>query len=182
MSYGSVTTFTPSGRYPQGTQAYYQTRCPVWCADRDSNPGLRAVNPHVLTTRRPTHQSWFQPDEWVRKESWMLSLHAPERIRVMAQFRLGSHWLAVQQGRFARTPRHQRCCTHCPGQREDELHLLECPRYAELRSRYKIFTRHERMTDMHINEQFNKQEARVLGTMQTFEESGYSIGNSSMPL
>ena len=115
-----------------------------------------------------TYQSWFQPDEWVRKESWMLSLHAPERIRVMAQFRLGSHWLAVQQGRFARTPRHQRCCAHCPGQREDELHLLECPRYAELRNRYNICTWHERMTDMHINEQFNMQDARDWNRLAEF--------------
>jgi hypothetical protein len=107
-----------------------------------------------------TYQSWFQPDEWVRQESWMLNLHAPERIRAMAQFRLGSHWLAVQQGRFARTPRHHRCCAACPGQIEDELHLLECPLYADLRGRYEVCTRHARMSDMHINEQFNKQNAR----------------------
>jgi hypothetical protein len=77
----------------------------------------------------------------------------------MAQFRLGSHWLGIQQGRIAGIPRPQRCCAHCPGQLEDELHLLECPMYAELRGRYGICTRHADMRGWEINKQFNKQDA-----------------------
>ena len=39
---------------------------------------------------------------------WAFHLHAPEQIRDMAQFRLGSHWLEVQRGRCTepRLPRH----------------------------------------------------------------------------
>lgn len=115
-----------------------------------------------------TYHAWFKPDDWVRKERWMLHLNAPERIKAMAQFRLGSHWLAIQQGRFANVPRHLRCCPCCPGQIEDELHLLECPLYAELRGRYGVCTRHGHTTDMHINEQFNRQNARDWNRLAEF--------------
>jgi hypothetical protein len=115
-----------------------------------------------------TYLAWFQTDEWVRKDSWMLHLNAPDRIRAMAQFQLGSHWLAIQSGRLTRIPRHQRCCTHCPGQLEDELDLLERPMYAELRSRYGVCTWHDRMSDIYINEQFNKQNARDWNRLAEF--------------
>jgi hypothetical protein len=97
----------------------------------------------------------------------MLNLHAPERMRAMAQFRLGSHWLAVQQGRFERHPDITDAVLHA--QIEDELHvLLECPLYADLRGRYEVFTRRACMSDMHINEQFNKQNARDWKTFAEF--------------
>lgn len=115
-----------------------------------------------------TYHAWFKPDEWVRKESWMLHLHAPERIRAMAQFRSGSHWLAVQQGRFTGTPRRRRCCSCCPGQLEDEMHLLECPLYAELRVRYGIGSWHENIADWQINTQFNPQNARDWNRLAEF--------------
>ena len=82
-----------------------------------------------------TYAAWFAPDAWVQGESWTRHLTRRDHIRVMAQFRLGSHWLRVQQGRFTRTPRSQRCCSHCTGCVEDEAHLLHCPQNADLRAR-----------------------------------------------
>ena len=87
-----------------------------------------------------TYANWFAPDEWVRGESWTRHLTRRDHVRVMAQFRLGSHWLEVQQGRFTRTPRAQRCCLHCPGCVEDEARVLQCPRCADLRQRYGVPT------------------------------------------
>ena len=87
-----------------------------------------------------TYAAWFAPDAWVRGESWTRHLTRRDHVRVMAQFRLGSHWLQIQQGRFTRTPRSQRCCVHCPGCIEDEAHVLQCPRYADLRARYGVPT------------------------------------------
>jgi hypothetical protein len=104
-----------------------------------------------------TYKTWFAVEDWVRKETWMHCLHTPERIKAMAQFRLGSHWLAIQQARLQGVPRHQRCCTCCVGMVEDELHLLECPLYAALRTRFAIPTWDESMTDIGINNCFTKQ-------------------------
>ena len=87
-----------------------------------------------------TYANWFAPDAWVRGESWTRHLTRRDHVRVMAQFRLGSHWLQVQQGRFTRISRAQRCCMHCHGCVEDEAHVLQCPRYADLRQRFRVPT------------------------------------------
>jgi hypothetical protein len=115
-----------------------------------------------------TYQTWFAVDEWVRKETWMYHLHTPERIRAMAQFRLGSHWLAIQQARFQGVPRHQRCCAHCAGKVEDELHMLECPLYSDLRARFAVPTWTEDMSDIGISNCFTKQNDRDWNRLAEF--------------
>ena len=89
-----------------------------------------------------TYKAWFEREEWCKKQHWSYHLNKREHIRAVAELRLGSHWLAVQRGRLARPrrPRHQRCCTRCPGTIEDEAHLLECPDYEDLRGRFGIET------------------------------------------
>jgi hypothetical protein len=91
---------------------------------------------------RFTYMNWFAAEEWVRNEHWSTHLHKREHINAVAQIRLGSHWLDIQQGRMARPrrPRNMRCCKHCAGIVEDEAHLLECPGYADLRQRFGIDT------------------------------------------
>lgn len=56
----------------------------------------------------------------------------------MAQLRTGSHWLAVETGRWQRLEREQRVCPHCDvAAIEDEAHMLfDCPFYAGLRLQY----------------------------------------------
>ena len=146
--------------------------------DETVNQGLPWVFERVSVRAAPvsfskgfklyTYQSWFEYDEWIRKETWAFHLHTHDRIRVMAQFRLGSHWLAIQQARFARIPRQRRCCPFCPRKIEDELHLLECPSYAELREKYDIDTWHHSMSDVRIKACFNKTEARDWNNLAMF--------------
>ena len=104
--------------------------CAVRAAPADFSRGFKLY----------TYAHWFAPESWVRGESWTRHVTRREHVRIVAQFRLGSHWLQIQQGRFTRTPRPQRCCTHCPGCIEDEAHLLHCPEYADLRVRYRVPT------------------------------------------
>ena len=61
----------------------------------------------------------------------------PRRLR-MAQLRTGSHWLAVETGRWQRLDREQRVCPHCDAAAiEDEAHMIfDCPLYAGLRLQY----------------------------------------------
>ena len=50
---------------------------------------------------------------------------------------MSSHDLNVERLRHAKVPRHKRLCSCCDkGAREDEMHLLECPAYAEVRGRF----------------------------------------------
>ena len=62
------------------------------------------------------------------------------KLRALLQFRMGSHALPVEQGRFARPviPRNLRRCTLCSTRSVgDERHdLLECPKFHESRAQY----------------------------------------------
>lgn len=102
-----------------------------------------------------TYMNWFALEEWSRKLHWSFFLQAPEHIKAMAQLRLGSHWLEVQQGRLARPrkPRKERCCVQCNNMIEDEAHLLECQAYADLREKYGISTSMT-PTDAQVKEAF----------------------------
>lgn len=59
-------------------------------------------------------------------------------IRCLTQFRLSSHKLNVEVGRYTRTPRELRLCKSCTMQTiESEYHfLLVCPKYRELHQKY----------------------------------------------
>ena len=62
------------------------------------------------------------------------------RLRALVQFRLGSHSLPVEQGRFVRPclPRHLRRCDLCNTQAVgDELHyVFDCPRFGAIRAQH----------------------------------------------
>ena len=93
-----------------------------------------------------TYDRWFAFDK-SKHHRYTYHLNRYDHIRVMAQFRLGSHWLQIQQGRTRGQPRSQRVCPHCEsGQVEDEMHVMTCPRYAGLRDAYGIGALDE-MTD-----------------------------------
>jgi Reverse transcriptase (RNA-dependent DNA polymerase) len=102
------------------------------------------------------YEKWFAVDKWIRRQHWSFWLHKPEHIRVMAQFRLGSHWLEVQKGRSAGLRRGERCCAGCAGCVEDEMHLMQCPTYADLRSQL-LGVVPNTWTDAAMNEYMNKQ-------------------------
>ena len=139
---------------------------PPWMFE---NVSVRAAPASFSTGfKQYTYQEWFAPWDWVRKETWMHCLHKPERIKAMAQFRLGSHWLAIQQARFQGVPRHLRCCTHCVGMIEDELHLLECPMYSDLRTRFAVPTCDGDMTDVRIKNCFTKEDEQDWNRLAEF--------------
>ena len=88
------------------------------------------------------HQQWFAQPQGQKKQSYIMHLSNREQIAAVAQLRTGSHWLMVDKGRrlqvnggWARVERSARCCAHCAGRVEDEMHLLECPHWAHQRDR-----------------------------------------------
>jgi hypothetical protein len=73
-------------------------------------------------------------------ESYVYHVHRPQRVQALARFRLGSHGLNIDAGRRragVRVPRVQRTCQCCVlGEIEDELHLVQCPLYIDIRRSY----------------------------------------------
>ena len=59
-------------------------------------------------------------------------------LRLISKFRLSSHTLCIEEGRYRNIPRAQRLCTYCIQHSvEDEFHfVLICPQYVDLRKKY----------------------------------------------
>jgi len=88
-----------------------------------------------------TYSKWFEDSKRDVKETFWFHLNRPNFIFAVARFRMGSHWLNVETQRFEKqhVPRGLRickCCNlHC---REDELHMIYCPFYTDLRYQYNL--------------------------------------------
>ena len=60
--------------------------------------------------------------------------YIPDYLRItFTRFRLSSHRLRVEVGRWSRTPREERVCA-CGTGVQDEFHLFQCPRVRHLLS------------------------------------------------
>ena len=81
-----------------------------------------------LTARVLPHRLWWGQSLWIGQ-------NVPPPVcnqcqwRRLAQFRMGSHMLGVETGRWQRLPRAQRLCQRCScGVVDDEAHMVwECP-------------------------------------------------------
>jgi hypothetical protein len=83
-----------------------------------------------------TYESWFAPTD-AQPAGYMSVLNGRERITAVARFRMGSHHLGIETGRWKKIPRSERICACCnSGERDDELHLLRCSLLVDLRGRY----------------------------------------------
>ena len=90
-----------------------------------------------------TYQKWFQSDIdcWA---GYVYHVVARDRITALARFRMSSHNLGIETGRWggqagggkrARVARSQRLCPCCTtGERDDEMHVFHCPAYSDLRA------------------------------------------------
>ena len=91
-----------------------------------------------------TYHCWFRhADQLVPKgQGFMYHVQNRQHIAAMARFRLGCSWLNIDRlrygaGKCVRSTRMCPCCQRLHVQaREDELHVLECPAYADLRIEY----------------------------------------------
>ena len=101
---------------------------------------------HVQGFKWFTYQRWFQASHADKRSTFWYSLSHFRDIQVVAQFRLGVHWLNVEWGRFQGKPRSERVCDCCDREgsadREDELHLLACPMYYFTRMDNGLFSEH----------------------------------------
>jgi hypothetical protein len=90
-----------------------------------------------------TYFRWFADGECDIKSTFWYALNRPEQITTIARFRMGCHWLNIENDRIAKTytPRSLRLCRCCDmGVREDEMHVLECPLYQDLRCAHGVLS------------------------------------------
>ena len=87
-----------------------------------------------------TYHHWFGRPSKVHCEPYYDLPMGITRLRALIQFRIGSHALPVERGRFARPslPRHLRRCNLCSTQAVgDELHyVFDCPHFSDIRGQY----------------------------------------------
>jgi hypothetical protein len=97
-----------------------------------------------IGTKSHVYNTWFSCDNSNISHTFWFNLYRPNQICTMARFRMGAHRLNVESERWRRphVPRSQRICRCCNlGVVEDELHLMYCPLYTDVRFQYKIHLR-----------------------------------------
>ena len=97
--------------------------------------------------KRIRYHKWFAPVSIDNKKAmpFTYALHRRNQIRIIAQFRMGSHWLNSERMRLVNgiyQPRSMRHCQLCEfNKTEDEMHIFECPFYNNIRLRFQnLFT------------------------------------------
>jgi hypothetical protein len=101
------------------------------CAVRSAPEGLKGF-------KLLTYCKWFRCEDTPKQQRYTFCLDRYDQIRIISQFRTGSHWLGIQQGRYRKQTRAQRTCGHCSGEVEDEMHIFYCPQYSALRYELNI--------------------------------------------
>ena len=124
---------------------------------------VRAAPSSMSGFKQLVYQQWFaddvkdSDDEMTKWARYTFTLRSYPLTRIMAQFRLGSHWLNVQQGRFRGIDRAGRVCPRCTCDIEDEMHVFACPLYNGLRDKYGI-TGPADLTDLAMRSYMNTNE------------------------
>jgi hypothetical protein len=100
------------------------------------------------------YKKWFAPVAGhTTKKSFTYHLYRRDQVQAVAQFRMSAHWLNCERMRVAadgrNLPRSCRICPCCKYQvREDEMHILECTHYNDMRLRYcSLFRSKHGVTD-----------------------------------
>jgi hypothetical protein len=104
------------------------------------------------------YKMWFLDESCELRNTFWFNLNRYEQISDIARFRMGSHWLNVEMGRFNGIPRSKRLCSCCDrSEVEDEMHLLICPMYDHIRNNLDVSFKqllclqpHGRELDMHM--------------------------------
>ena len=85
-----------------------------------------------------------------------------ESIEFNSRRRISNHRLAIETGRFSKTPRNDRLCLYCKKHSslgiEDEKHiLLHCPRYDVYRNQLFAYVEElcPRFKELNVFEKFN---------------------------
>ena len=119
--------------------AYKQLKS-VWALCSAHDPRATTL-PERCGRKLVTYEQWMSMP-WEREAKPplppYLNLSLPKNVRRdMARFRMSSHHLHVETGRWQGAPVHDRICALCGGPVQDEKHvLLECEAFVNVRGEY----------------------------------------------
>jgi hypothetical protein len=89
---------------------------------------------NINNSRRLASYSIFKHE--FKFENYLDNIKTNKFRIALSKFRLSSHDLAIETGRYTNTPRDERKCRHC-NITENEYHfLLVCPKFRHLRQKY----------------------------------------------
>jgi hypothetical protein len=103
----------------------------VRAVPEDSSKGFRLL----------TYLRWFALEEMTKYRTWWYCLNEKWQVQIVAQFRMGSHWLNILHHDVRRNQRLCKCCDL--NAREDELHFTVCSAYNDIRLQYADILRWE---------------------------------------
>jgi hypothetical protein len=84
-----------------------------------------------------TYTRWFRPISPTH-HNYVQYINNPVNIRAIASFRMGAHKLSINDHSINRDDRICRvCASHDRHVREDEMHILCCPGYLDLRHEFQ---------------------------------------------
>ena len=114
-------------------------RQPLMCADWAAGVDKQSRDLGMLV-KLCTYHHWFGRPSDLPFELYYELPMGISALRTLVQFRLGSHTLPAEQGRFARpaVPRHLCWCTVCDLQAVgDELHcVFDCPHFNDTKAQF----------------------------------------------
>ena len=107
----------------------------IAATDKDQQSAVQ----ELMTAKAGSHmqQTYFGFKESFQLESYIVEAKNKQLRRMIANFRVGSHWLKVRSGRYDKLAHDQRFCDTCPNQVDDEMHaIFSCQAYTRLREKY----------------------------------------------
>ncbi|ELU10817.1 hypothetical protein CAPTEDRAFT_200258 [Capitella teleta] len=123
--------------YDAGTPAFKYAKALLDNTDAES---IDATRERVLSSERSkfvTYRTMMNP-ALTTHPMYTDPTVCEYKRRALTKFRLSSHNLAIERGRWSRTPRHERLCTDCDlNAIQDEEHVLSvCPRFQIIRTNH----------------------------------------------
>ena len=120
-----------------GKKFYHQR---FWKQIITQSKSLIAPFPPTLNSQMVTKQSqklsfyWTIKDDYSPSPYLVLTRKNPSR-KALVRFRISSHQLRIETGRYENIPRNERICHFCTSNKiEDENHfLLDCKAYSQIR-------------------------------------------------
>ena len=114
---------------------------PILMATYDTSGSMvRGCPDHIRSGYKQfKYAKWFADGNADSHEPVIFNVTDVFDIRILSRFRCGMHWLATEKGRVEVAGRSRRVCRCCTkGEREDELHLLFCDAYEQIRNELPI--------------------------------------------
>jgi hypothetical protein len=149
------------------------------CKTRITDVSLQTMKASFSSSKFLIYKNIITQDHSI--QNYLLTTIPLKFKKVLSRFRLVSHNLNIEYGRFTKTQHSHRTCFHCPGIIEDEYHfVLECPLYKDDRNVYikKFYTR--KPSTIKLCKLLNSRNHKELINLAKFLSSAFKTRSNQM--